>query len=227
MKAARSTRRSAFALRLGEVHGDLQPVTRFYVKSVRSGTVTIARGLHSPSNIVTCFTIANALRNIADGQETPGLYTVVERPEWTWEQFYRWVAANCDAEVEINEVATPARPNTVHAVSRAVLARVGAGLFRTAASNKDLITSYLPIPASLEYRFRIEFQRRKAAAEVRDRPMDPTVHDQMLGPVPGPRLRSFRGGNERREAEGSVRRLLDDRLSQQSHHFTASSHWVP
>jgi nucleoside-diphosphate-sugar epimerase len=225
-KTAGSINRPAFVLRLGEVHGDLQPVTRDYVQAVQRGVVTLARGLNSASVVVTCFTIANALRNIANGDEMPGLYTLVEQPVWSWGQFYRWVAANCGTEVVLDELPTPPRPAAARMVSHE-LTRLRAYLFRVAADNKDLITSYLPIPPAIEYRFRVEFQRRKAASELEQRPRDPAVFDHMVGPVPGERLRSLKGMNERLDAERCVRKLLDDRLSPQSHHFLSDADWGP
>jgi nucleoside-diphosphate-sugar epimerase len=224
--SAAASGKPAFALRLGEVHGDLQPVTRYYVQAVRHGVVTLTRGLNSPSPVVTCFTIANALRNIADGREAPGLFTVVEQPEWTWNQFFQWVAANSGAEVVLNELPTPQQPSVAYTISPG-FTRLRAYLFRIAADNRDVIQSYLPIPPRIEYRFRIEYQRRKAASEVSQRPIGTALRDQMLGPVPGARLRAPNGRDERRDAEQRVRELLDDRVSQQSHHFLAGVHWAP
>lgn len=224
--AAGSADRSAFVLRFGEVHGDLQPVTRRYVQAVQRGVVTLTRGLHSPSNVVTCFTIANALRNIVDGDEVPGLYTVVEQPEWSWDQFFRWVAANAGTDVALNELPMPPRPTVARTISRE-FTRLGAYLFRVAADNRDIITGYVPIPPRIEYRLRIEHQRRKTASEVDQRPVNTELHDPLLGPVPGLRLRAVKGMDERLDAECCVRQLLDDRLSQQSHHFLSGAHWAP
>jgi transposase len=225
-KVAGSINRPAFVLRLGEVHGDLQPVTQDYVRAVQRGVVTLTRGLYSSSVVVTCFTIANALRNIADGDEMPGLYTLVEQPEWSWDQFYRWVATNSGVQVALNELPTPPEPASASTIGRE-LTRLSAYLFRAAARNRDVITSYLPIPPQIEYRFRVKFQRRKAASEVDQQPSEPEVFDHMLGPVPGPRLRSLKGTDERLDAERGVRKLLDDRLSPQSHHFLSGARWAP
>jgi hypothetical protein len=225
-RVTRSTSRVPFVLRLGEVHGDLQPVTSHYVQMVRNGVVILARGLRSPSNAVTCTTIATSLRSIAQGLEEPGLYTVVEQPEWSWDQFFRWVAVNAGAEAQLAELPGPSRPTMRRATSR-VLAGLGSNMFQIAARNRDVITSYVPIPPSIEYRFRIGYQRRKVASEVSQRPLYVDVHDQMLGPVPGRRLRTVMGAAERRDAECCVRRLLDDRLAPQSHHFLSGVHWAP
>jgi nucleoside-diphosphate-sugar epimerase len=222
-----SNTRPAYVLRFAEVHGEIQPVTRYYVNAVTRGAVTVTRGLDSPSTVITCFTIANALRNIADGREDPGRYTVVEQPEWTWRQFYEWVAVNSGVEVALSELPTsPSYPGPVR-MMKPVLARLGASFFRLAAENRDVITSHFHIPPRIEYRFRIEYQRRKVASEVEPQIDQPEPRDHMLGPVPGRRLRDRTGMDERRDAEMSVRKLLDDRLSPQSHHFLSRVHWAP
>jgi nucleoside-diphosphate-sugar epimerase len=225
-KAAASTHRPAFVLRLGEVHGDLQPVTGYYVQAVERGVITLRRGLDSPSNVVTCFTIANALRNIARGDEVPGLYTVVEQPEWRWEQFFRWVAANSGRDVRLEEVPEPLHPTVARTVKRG-FSRMGAQVFRFAVDKKDVITSYVPIPPQIEYRFQIEHLRMKALSEVAQRPIDAELYDQMLGPVPGRRLRAVNGLEERSAVEHCVRQLLDERISEHSHHFLTGANWTP
>jgi hypothetical protein len=223
---ARSTNRRAFVLRLPDVHGDLQPVTSHYVKAAQRGAITLSRGLHSPSVVVTCFTIASALRNIARGDVVPAMYTLVENPEWTWEQFYRWVAANSGIEVLLDELPQP-RDRVMVRRTRRQIARLQAQLYRAAATNRDVITGHLPIPPEIEYHFQIDYLRRKALSEVAQRPSDQDLHDIMLGPAPGRRLPAVEDREERLNLERRVRQVLDERLSQQSHNFRSGAHWAP
>jgi hypothetical protein len=225
-KAAASLHRRGFVLRLGEVHGDLQPVTSYYVRAARQGVITVSRGLHRPSAVVTCFTIAQALRTIARGKIVPGRYTLVEHPEWSCDQFYRWVAANSGTEVLLEE--RPAAPHqTIVQRTRHQVARGGARLYLVAARNRDVITAYLPISPQVEYRLQIEHLKRKALSEVAQRPVGREFHDLMLGPAPGRRLPPITDTEERIDVECRVRQLLDDQLSPQSHNFQSGAHWAP
>lgn len=218
VKSAAARGIDAFVLRLGEVHGDMQPVTADYVDAVRAGAVRLKMSRHVASNVVTCFTVANALRNIARGVEVPGRYTLVEQPDWTWEQVFNWVAASSQLATPVFEELAGDATSAADRAGRA-LDRVPRWALQVVTRNKELITANLPLPAWLEYRLKIRYLARKAAAEVARRPGPVEPRDQMIGPVPGRRLTSREGEAERSAAERCVRHLLDTRLGPASHLF--------
>jgi nucleoside-diphosphate-sugar epimerase len=216
--ASAADSRESFVLRLGEVHGDLQPVTGNYVDAVRQGPLMLRRGLDRDSVVVTCYTIANAVRNIALGREAPGLYTVVEQPAWSWRDFFRWIATNLGTDVELEEADETDGRLSFGGLMRLGVANASEGLLALATRNKDILTSYLPISAEREYRLKIQYLTRRAAAEVAQQ-QPASLHDLMIGPVPGQRLRSRECADERQALEQRLRKHLDDRLGPGSHHF--------
>jgi nucleoside-diphosphate-sugar epimerase len=210
--------RESFVLRLGEVHGDLQPVTGHYVDAVRQGPVMLRRSLDRESIVVTCYTIANAVRNIALGRETPGLYTLVEQPAWSWRDFFRWIATNLGTDVVLEVADESDERLSLSRLLRHGVANASEELVGLATRNKDILTSYLPISAEREYRLKIQHLTRRAALEVaQQQPVSP--HDLMIGPPPGQRLRSLGCVDDRQSVEQCVRKRLDDRLGPRSHHF--------
>ncbi len=64
-------RRPAYALRLGQVMGELQNISHGLIQEATPHPVELDGGA-SKSDTVFCSTIALALRNIADGLESPG-----------------------------------------------------------------------------------------------------------------------------------------------------------
>lgn len=95
---ARKNRRDAFILRLGEVHGELQRVSKGVQSQMRPEPAYIP---DCPGYSVFCYTIAEALVNISRGRETPGVYSLVSSPEWTWEEMYKYFAARVGIDPEI------------------------------------------------------------------------------------------------------------------------------
>lgn len=79
-------KKEVYILRIGQVHGELQSVTRKMLHEIKDETTFIP---DSSSYTVFAYTIAEALVSIAMGKEKPGLYTLVSKPEWSWEEVHK------------------------------------------------------------------------------------------------------------------------------------------
>lgn len=89
--ASRKHRKRSYAFRLGHVFGKHQSLA----KSVRSilahhDTVRVPIDPSLPSNIVHAVTIAHAIMHCHTTSVRPGTYTLVNTPQWTWEDVLRY-----------------------------------------------------------------------------------------------------------------------------------------
>jgi nucleoside-diphosphate-sugar epimerase len=108
-RLARAARKEAYVLRLGQVHGELQSVSR----QMRA-TFLAERKVSLPdtvSDTVFAYTIAEALANIAVGKEKPGVYTLMSTPDWHWRDIYEQYCeeAGKRPELHLYSCAPPAR----------------------------------------------------------------------------------------------------------------------
>ena len=77
-------KQKAYALRLGHVYGDNQPRTRD-LKNILSGSqISFQVKPETKSNVVHTVTIKDAILNCIDSETSPGIYSLVNVPQWTW-----------------------------------------------------------------------------------------------------------------------------------------------
>ena len=77
-------KKKAYALRLGHVYGDNQPRTRDLKKILSNSQISIQVKPETESNIVHTVTIKDAILNCLESKTSPGIYSVVNVPQWTW-----------------------------------------------------------------------------------------------------------------------------------------------
>jgi hypothetical protein len=210
------TRRPTYALRLGQVFGELQAVSGVMMADATPRPLELEAG-DTPSDAVFCTTIALALRNIALGLEKPGTHSLLEAPEWTWKRLYAFHATQAGYAPRFVDVSpTPVDVTSLlGAVTRAVRATAIGSLTR----NKDLLVAQLlPHFTSLELRLKARHSMRRAMGEIRSPEDREVVRIRCCaGPVPGTRLGSLRDSFETMQGEAAaVRELLRTRLGVQS-----------
>ena len=208
-------RRPTYVLRLGQVHGELQGVSRALLGAAGERTIALAKAGETPSDTVFCSTIALAIRNIALGLERPGDYTLLEAPEWSWRRMYEFYASERGKVATFVDAGVTAKGSS-GPLSRKVLG-AALGLLKR---NREILTAQLPgIAPTVEQYLKSAHLARSAAAEIAAgqarRYLAPTHWD---GPVPGQRLGSLESGAAR-SAAMSVRELLDERLGPEGHNF--------
>jgi dTDP-4-dehydrorhamnose reductase len=100
-QAAARTGKQAYILRLGEVNGELLQHARRRVvalASLRPARVAIPSGL---SFAVFTYSIAEAIQSIAEGRQSPGLYTLASNPQLSWRALLQYYLDQLDFEPEI------------------------------------------------------------------------------------------------------------------------------
>ena len=216
----RTHRRPTYILRLGQVFGELQGIARLLLQRAEAGPVSMPDAGRVPSDAVFCSTIALALRNIAAGDETPGTYTVVESPDWSWSDVYALHAA---------EVGVPPRleptPVRVSSPAKTSLRAIARGLL----SRKELLVAHiLPQLQSLQMILKARNLLRLAASDIAaGKTGKATAMISYAGPVPGARLRHLTNSwTTMQPLARDVRRVLDDRLGPRSHNYRGAI-WTP
>ena len=215
-------RRPTYVLRLGQVHGELQSVSR----AMLSGTgEPAALGPHweRPSDAVFCSTIALALRHLAEGRDAPGTYSLVESPDWSRRELRDFYAAQLGVSPVLVERETARHPGALPslAAARRLLGHVVARGLRGLVANKDFLTAQLmPLPPAIERRLKARHLSRRALAEVGSGDAPAAAPQYFDGPVPGKRLPSlsdtFRTMAPVRTA---VERVLEERIGAESHNL--------
>ena len=90
--------KNVYVLRLGQVHGKLQSVSRLILNELNNEVTVIPNG---SSYTVFVFSIAEALANIAYEKEESGLYTLISNPPWSWEEIHKFYCDQSGTKPEI------------------------------------------------------------------------------------------------------------------------------
>ena len=81
--------RNTYIIRLGQVHGILQSVS-ISMNKVFTNEDFIFKVPKTNSYTIFCYSISEAIYNIANDKEKPGIYTGVSFPEWSWKEIFQY-----------------------------------------------------------------------------------------------------------------------------------------
>ncbi len=184
--------REVYMLRLGQVHGELQEVSRSIMSSLKSGTAYIPPG---PSWTVFVFSIAEALVNILNGKERPGFYTVVSVPSWSWRDIHEYYCRQKGVKADIVSENTLRRTKWYMIFPSAAQRKLISSLLKLLIRYREIIAGYLlfAMPRiegriiSLYSLFTAKTQITKIKSQGYYRPYD----HLFKGKVPGRRLGSL------------------------------------
>lgn len=198
-------KRDVYALRLGQVHGDLQKVSQEFMEEVALGKVYLPFSSNTPSYSVFCFTIAEALVNVALGKERPGLYTLVSTPAWTWGEVYAYWARQHDSKLELVTNENQEMEQSIFRLPLNMIHFLLTPVKRLVITHRELFMIYLLMGfPKTQDRMRAEYLRRRAAAEIaQGRPEERVLRKFWVGEVPGERLTSL--SDSRLTMENSMR----------------------
>lgn len=181
-EACKRHEKPGYALRLGVVFGHTQSAVQSLVMDVVDGrdVVRLAVDGEKPANIVHTVTIADAIDRCIERAVTPGTYTLVNEPNWTWQQTYEYYAPEHVTLRFEGRQKTDAPPLPRRALGSA---------FRVADAYEGVIRSgltYLPDTVN-ERLFKRYVQNRFASeiGELRSRRTFDT-HHFAYNPAPGP-----------------------------------------
>jgi len=204
--------REIYVLRLGQVHGELQAVSRELMRELKSETAYVPDG-HSYT--VFAFTIAEALVHIALGKERPGLYALVSAPEWSWKEVHEYYAHRRGIQAQIVLLAgeSTTRPAWLCRVLSLVKQFTINPVVTFAIRHRELIGAYLLFACpSIERRLKAAHSRRNAMAQIAEGKNQGQYRPysfSLLGRLPGQRLQTLSDSRMSMEPLASeVRRLL-------------------
>ncbi len=205
-RLARRFSREVYALRIGEVHGELQAPTRIDLGEASGRPVRVP---DLPSYSVFAATIAEALVQVGSGREEPGTYTLISTPEWTWKELYEYHCRSVGIEPRVlpEPAVTPGARSRPRAWERATRAAA-----QLASRHRELVAAHLlaGMPA-LERRATAIHRASAAAAEIAVMGAGPRIRlsePAYLGPIPGRRLRSLSDSRQTLEPRTSALRQL-------------------
>lgn len=153
--AAHKNNRPAYVLRVGVVHGELQAVSRQTLEQVRLRAGVTTWIPDGPSFTVFAFSIAETLLGIVHGRETPGQYTMLSNPAWTWRDVHEWYCRRAGVEPDVQLLAPEPPPQTPGLLHNLVFAK------------KDVISAYVSASSpALENHLRGVYHLRTASREI-------------------------------------------------------------
>jgi nucleoside-diphosphate-sugar epimerase len=204
---AKKYKKEIYVLRLGHVHGLLQRVSHQTQTLVQEPYHTFEYP-NTPSYTVFCFTIAEALVNIAANKEKQGTYTLVSSPAWSWKEVLEYYAQ------------TPIRvdlyPLQHQSFRQKLIVTIKNSISKILLKYKDTfranILAHFP---ELEDKIRIDFIEKRVAQEIEHYRTVRVYRDNSIhvGTMPGQRLKSISDSRLTMAAkQQEVKKLLDSVL---------------
>jgi dTDP-4-dehydrorhamnose reductase len=208
-ETGRAAKKEVYVLRLGMVHGLLQTISHLYMSDLREEEAVLP---NLPSLAVFCFSIAEALVNIANHKETPGTYTLVSAPAWKQEEIHAYYCglAGLESRTRTEAVRPPTFGQSLRRIALEIADPVWREILREREFIDDLLLKYAP---DLARRLRSKYYASQAASEFAMRDglaWRPILQDF---DAPGERMRSLSDSRvTMHEPTRAVAELLDTSL---------------
>ena len=184
--------RDIYVLRLSQVHGILQTVSRQFMEETASGNVTLPFSADTDSYTVFCYSIAEALINIAQGKECVGRYTLVSTPTWSWGEVYNYWAKQYGGKLEISTQGNADSENVVLKFFRNLVGFLVTPIVRLGIKHRQLIlNNFLVGNLWFQERLQAEYLRRRASSEMSEGTNSVEGRKFQVGKIPGNRLSSL------------------------------------
>ena len=204
-QAATARATNLWIFRLGQVHGELQAVSRLLRSTMREGDVTVTAG---PSNTIFVYSIAEAIVNALGRTDPPGVYAAVSAPPWSWRDIHEHYARATNATCTVTERALPAG-RFDHTFVRSFRRFMTNEVTAAALHNRDIIDNVLGYVSEYwQLKLRVAHAQRRAARALVEapelRPWAPYPEEFV---VPGRRLTL---SDSRTSMHAAVARVRDE-----------------
>ena len=211
LKEGGAAGKEVYVLRLGQVHGEVQSVSRNLLRDIAAHPGATATVVPGPSCTVFTFSVAEAIRKAALREFSPGVYTLISEPSWSWRDIHSHYAGRLGVESLVAERLLP-RGRFEHHVVPGVMAALRRELGQWAYRNRDIVDFMLgKLSPSLQFKLRVKNARARVARDVATDPaLKPWTPYLPAFVVPGariPGLTDTRSGMG--EAEADVRAVMD------------------
>lgn len=162
LAASRKFRKPAFILRLGHVCGELQGISLDIRRELRERRAILPT-TDVPSNTVLTVAIVDAIDQVRKRAAAPGVYDLMNTPQWTWREVYRYESERCGLSFEPTCVPDPVSNRNGF---RAVISSVAKTLTGT-RWNRDVLAKLLAhAPPSVSQRAQAAWYIQRARAEI-------------------------------------------------------------
>jgi dTDP-4-dehydrorhamnose reductase len=154
-------RRPTYIFRVGVVHGELQAATRQALKDLKNSAHLTAHIPDCESYTVFAFTIAEALVSAARQVDSPGMYTLISNPGWTWKDLHQYFCERAG----IDQPYVVFQPHKVR--SDGWLKRLRRAAFAALRNHKEFLNGYIgAMFPKIEQQMRATYHSRNALAEI-------------------------------------------------------------
>jgi nucleoside-diphosphate-sugar epimerase len=160
-KLSAKQRRPAYLFRVGVVHGDLQAATRQAVKDLKASAHLTAYLPDCESYTVFAFSIAEALVSAVYQKDSPGLYTLVSNPAWSWKELHQYLCERAG----VDQTSVLVQPEKVR--SDGWLWRSQRSVFGALRRHKEFLNGYIgAVLPKVEQQMRATYHTRNASTEI-------------------------------------------------------------
>lgn len=160
----RRTGKAAYIFRLGHVCGALQGMSFDVREEVRAARVILPER-DCASNTVYTVTIIDAILQVMSRASSPGVYDLMNVPQWTWRQVYAYEAQELSLPFKPVIIASTAKPTWAQNVVRQMIRTAGA-LASNPFAHQHGSKIMAHLPDTLNRRVRAWWQRRRARSEI-------------------------------------------------------------
>ncbi len=172
-----------YVFRLGHVCGELQNITREIRSAIQAGPILLPDPDRA-SNTVYVATIVDAILKAGTGAIAPGVYDLMNVPQWSWREVLAYEAGSAGVSVELEHVPD-ARPKGIGEIARCVLALGISSAARSGFLNR-VVSRILPtLPIAWYRRLRAAYAIQSAGREIAElkhcRPMLQAVFRKPVG----------------------------------------------
>ena len=190
----KKNKKRGFALRLGHVFGKNQPRTREFIKIFSKKEILVRVSPDKKSNVVHVVTIKDAIMRCLDLKMKPGVYSVVNNPQWTWQDVFNYYKKP-DTVIEYKSLQD-STPESDYVV---VEPPFNSSFWKLLKSNKKYLS---PIRYYLPSKFDAEIQKKlsikKMMQAISSLKNEETFYSSEFSynPIPGPFLHGLNNTKE-------------------------------
>lgn len=165
IELGRKFNKKVFVLRLGHVCGDLQGISSVIRQELARGAVVLPAP-DRKSNVVHVATIVDAILKASSGElGNPGIYDLLNMPQWTWREIYRYEAQKIGKRFEIEQSGIEMSQKN-SSLARRLIANVGQILLGNPTRKEYAMQLIARLSIPLNKRIQAVYYKNRAASEI-------------------------------------------------------------
>lgn len=165
-------------LRLGQVHGIFQTVSLEFRTDLSATEYVVYGEPTAPTNTVFANSISQVVLRCAEGQVSPGLYTLVSNPQWTLAELYEYYKYEYELPAKIKFSEQNNAPG--------IAPRIKGSLINAVLSHREVLETYgLLIAPFLFTGAKGKYRQRQVAQDIAAINAPKLVQQHLLGIAPG------------------------------------------